>query len=128
MGKWVNFSVCGFYILLFLMIWLVQTVSNHKQHAGENNQTSMFVYFMKTWFFKQKPWEIPESRKLTIFDFSYLTMGFVQFIVLMMNLFVAKENLMIFTQEACDMGFSEVVNQQRRSLGQVSADDFKSTT
>lgn len=98
MGKWVNFSVCGFYILLFSMIWIVQIVSNSKQTDGK--QTSMFVYFMKCWFFKQKPWETPAQRKLTIFDFSYITMFFVQFIVLLMNLFVAKENLLIFTQEA----------------------------
>ena len=46
MGKLVNYIVCGFYVFLFMLVWIVQL------HTDAENNTSIEVYYLKSWFFK----------------------------------------------------------------------------
>ena len=104
MGKKVNYIICGFYIFLFLCIWILQLVN-------PSDMTSIEVYYIKCWYFKQKPWQSPETRKFTVFDISQITLSVVMFIFVLMNMFVAKESIMIFTHEAVSNGFSLTMDQ-----------------
>lgn len=109
MGKRVNYIVCGFYIALFALMSIIQGIRNKVVSSREDQEddlTSIEVYYMKNWFFKQKPFEKPYKARLTIFDFSQITLSVIQFIYLLMNLFIAKESMLIFTYEAVENGFS----------------------
>lgn len=67
MGKNVNYIVCGFYISIFLLMAILQAVNNRNVN---NDSTSIEVYYMKNWFYKQKPFSLPYKHSITIFDFS----------------------------------------------------------
>lgn len=48
MGKCVNYIVCGFYIFLFSLVFIVQLITK----KDNSDYTSIEVYYMKSWFFK----------------------------------------------------------------------------
>ena len=80
------------------------------------------LVFMKNWFYKNQPWNTADSHKLTewtIFDFSYITFTVIQFVFLLVNLFVAKETVLIFVHEAKENGFSQTCDKQVKSLARV---------
>ena len=123
LGTQVNVLICGFYIILFFTMFLIQLVTAKSADATAGDvSTSIMLVFMKNWFYKNQPWTTADSQKITewtIFDFSYVTFTVIQFVFLLMNLFVAKETVLIFVHEAKENGFSSTCDKQVKSLARV---------
>lgn len=55
MGRYVNFAVTCFYIVLFILMFFMQWGRDFKHK--DNPQTAVEVIFLKAWFYKMKPFD-----------------------------------------------------------------------
>jgi len=93
-GNQVNTVISAFYFFLFLLVIVVQALSEDPE-----NLIAIEILFIKNWYMMLNPYSAYPKTQMTIFDLSMFILCVLLFNHCLMNLYIARESALIYLDE-----------------------------